>query len=263
VLELAAQEPGAPYPGFMSAPTYASVNGLQMYYEVHGNGPPLVLLHGGALTVGLTFGPMIPALAESHRVIAVEMQGHGHTADIDREMTLENFADDIVTLLGQLGIEQADLFGYSLGGCVSLAIVTRHPNLVGKLVLASTPTRHEHFALDGQLDADRMPSTADGQEWEAEYRRVAPHPDRFADLIARAGTMVGGIEDWSPDELHAIRVPTLILIGEKDFISIEQAVKTLDLIPDAQLAILPGATHVEVTRRPNQVLAMIAPFLDA
>ena len=97
------------YPRFMSAPTYASVNGLQMYYEVHGSGPPLVLLHGGALTAGLNFGPMIPALAESHRVIAVEMQGHGHTADIEREMTLENFADDIVTLLGQLGIEHLPL----------------------------------------------------------------------------------------------------------------------------------------------------------
>ena len=254
---------GAPYGGFMSESTYASVNGLQMYYEVHGSGSPLVLLHGGALTIGLTFGPMIPALAENHRVIAVEMQGHGHTADIDREMTLENFADDIVTLLWQLGIEQADLFGYSLGGCVSLAIATRHPNLVGKLVLASTPTCRRDFALDGQLDADRMPTTADGQEWEAEYRRIAPHPDRFADLIARAGAMVGAIEDWSPDELRAIRAATLILIGDKDFISIEQAVKTLDLIPDAQLAILPGATHVEVTRRPNQVLAMVAPFLDA
>ena len=88
----------APYPGSMSAPRYAAVNGLRMYYEVHGDGPPLVLVHGGALTIGLSFGAMIPALAERHRVIAVEMQGHGHTADIDREMTLENFADDVVKL---------------------------------------------------------------------------------------------------------------------------------------------------------------------
>lgn len=247
----------------MSAPRYAAVNGLRMYYEVHGDGPPLVLVHGGALTIGLSFGAMIPALAERHRVIAVEMQGHGHTADIDREMTLEHFADDIVELLGQLGIERADLFGYSLGGCVSLAIVTHHPNLVGKLVLASTPTCRRDFALDGQLDADRMPSAADGQEWEAEYRRIAPHPDRFPDLLARAAAMVSAIEDWAPDQLRAIRAPTLLLVGEKDFISIEQAVKTLDLIPNAQLAILPGATHVDVSRRPRQVLAMITPFLDA
>ena len=247
----------------MPPQTYASVNGLQMYYEAHGNGPPLVLLHGGALTVGLTFGTMIPVLADSHQVIAVEMQGHGHTANIDREMSLENFADDIVALLGQLGIARADLFGYSLGGAVSLAIAACHPDLVGKLVLASTPTCREDFALDGQLGADRMPSAADGQEWEAEYRRVAPHPDGFTELIARAGEMVGAIEDRSPEELRAIRAPTLVLIGEKDFISIERAVKTVDLIPEAQLAILPGATHVEVPRRPNQVLAMIVPFLDA
>jgi len=187
----------------MSGPAYASVNGLQMYYEVHGSGPPLVLLHGGALTIGLSFGALIPALAESHRVIAVEMQGHGHTADIGREMTPESFADDIVTLLGQLGIEQADLLGYSLGGCVSLEIVTRHPDLVRKLVLASTPTCRSDFALDGQLAADRMPTAADGEEWEAEYRRIAPHPNGFADLIARAAAMVGAIEDWSPEELRA------------------------------------------------------------
>ncbi len=205
---------------------------------------------------------MIPVLAETHRVIAVEMQGHGHTADIDREMTPANFADDVVALLGQLGIEQADLFGYSLGGCVSLEIVTRHPNLVRKLVLASTPTCREDLALDGQLAADRMPTAADGEEWEVEYRRVAPHPDGFADLIARAGAMVGAIEDWPPEELRAIQAPTLILIGDRDFISIEQAVKVHDLIPFAQLAILPDATHVEVTRRPHQVLAMVTPFLD-
>src|SRR5665213_3855775 len=181
------------------------------------------------------------------------MQGHGHTADIDREMTLENFADDIVALLGQLGIRRADLFGYSLGGAVSLAIATRHPDLVGKLVLASTPTCREDFALDGQLSADRRPSAADGEEWEAEYRRVAPHPDGFAELISRAGEMVGAIENWSPEELRAIRAPTLVLIGEKDFISVERSVKTVDLIPEAQLAILPGATHLDVPRRPNQV----------
>ena len=108
-----------------------------------------------------------------------------------------------------------------------------------------------------------MPTAADGQEWEAEYRRVAPHPDRFGDLLARAGAMVGAIADSSPDELRAIRAPTLILIGDRDFISIDQAARTRDLIPDAQLAILPGATHVDVARRPNQVLAMVAPFLDA
>jgi pimeloyl-ACP methyl ester carboxylesterase len=247
----------------MPEPTYAPVSGLQLYYEVHGSGRPLVLLHGGLLTIDLSFGPMIPVLARNHQVIAVEMQGHGHTADIDREMTLENFADDIVALLGQLGIDEADFFGYSLGGAVSLAVLSRHPSLVGKLVLASTPTRREDFALDGQLEADRMPTAADGQDWESAYRRVAPDPDRFGDLIARLGAMVGAIADWSPDELRAIGSPTLILIGDKDFISIQRAAQMLELIPNAQLAILPGATHVEMTRRADQMLAIIAPFLDA
>ena len=250
------------YRACMPEPTYAPVNGLQLYYEVHGSGRPLVLLHGGLLTIDLNFGPMIPALARSHKVIAVEMQGHGHTADVEREMTLESFADDIVTLFGQLGIDEADFFGYSLGGCVSLAVLTRQRNLVGKLVLASTPTRREDFAFDGQLDPDRMPSAADGREWEEAYRRVAPDPDGFDALIARLGGMVGASGGWSPDELRAIRAPTLILIGDKDFISIERAAEILDLIPNAQLAVLPGATHVEMARRPDQMLAMIAPFLD-
>jgi pimeloyl-ACP methyl ester carboxylesterase len=250
------------YGASMTKPTYAPVNGLQLYYEVHGSGRPLVLLHGGLLTIDLNFGAMIPALARSHEVIAVEMQGHGHTADIDREMTLENFADDIATLLGRLGVDEADFFGYSLGGCVSLALLTHHPDLVGKLVLASTPTRREDFAFDGQLDPDRMPTAADGQEWAEAYRRVAPYPDRFDALIARLGAVVGAIEGWSADELRAIRVPTLILIGDRDFISIERAAQMLKLISNAQLAVLPGATHVGITRRPDQVLRMIAPFLD-
>jgi len=247
----------------MLEPRYAPVNGLQLYYELHGSGRPLVLLHGGLLTIDLNFAAIIPALARSHRVIAVEMQGHGHTADIDREMTLENFAEDIVTLLGQLGIEQADFFGYSLGGCVSLAVLAHHPSLVGKLVLASTPTRREDFALDGQLDPNRMPSAADGREWREAYRRVAPDPDGFDSLIARLGRAVGGARDWSADELRAIRAPTLILVGDTDFISIHRAAEMVGLIPSAQLAVLPSATHVEMTRRPQQVLAMIVPFLDA
>ena len=165
----------------MSPTAYASVNGLQMYYEVHGSGSPLVLLHGGALTIGLSFGAMIPALAETHRVIAVEMQGHGHTADIDREMTPATFADDIVTLLGQLGIEQADLFGYSLGGCVSLEIATRHPRLVRKPVLASTVSdAGSGQRVDPALESTRF---AGDQRWIAECVR-----DQRDALIGREQT---------------------------------------------------------------------------
>ena len=246
----------------MPEPTYASVNGLELYYEVHGSGRPLVLLHGGLLTIDSNFGSMIP-LARNHKVVAVEMQGHGHTADIDRDMTLDNFADDTVRLLGQLGIDEADFFGYSLGGSVSLTVLTRHPNLVGKLVLASTPKRPDDFASEGQLASDRMPTTADGKQWEEEYRPVAPDPERFGELMARLTATVGAIEGWSNEQLRAIRAPTLILIGDKDFMSIEHAAQLVRLIPNAQLAVLPNATHVEMTRRPDQVLAMVAAFLEA
>src|ERR1017187_3339105 len=138
----------------IAAGRYAPVNGLQLYYEVYGTGRPLVLLHGGLMTIDLTFGPLIPALAEDHQVIGIELQGHGHTADIDRPMAIEILADDVVTLLGQLGIEQADFFGFSLGGLVDLALVLRHPGLVGKLVVASADYRSRPPAADA--DPRRM-----------------------------------------------------------------------------------------------------------
>jgi pimeloyl-ACP methyl ester carboxylesterase len=253
---------GEAYSAAMETGAYAAVNGLQMYYEVHGDGPPLVLLHGGALTIELSFGRVIPSLAEHHRVIAVELQGHGHTADIDRAMSPAAFADDVISLLDQLGVDRTDFLGYSLGGCVCLEIATRQPGLAGKLVLVSTPTCRADFAFDGQLPVDRMPTAADGALWEAEYRSVAPDPDGFPNMIEKASTMVRAIPDWTPEQLRPISAPTLLLIGDRDFISVERALEVRDLIPDAQLAVLPDATHVEVMRRPAQLLALVTPFLS-
>ncbi len=217
---------------------------------------------GALLTIDLTFGPIIAALAERHQVIAVELQGHGHTANIDRDMTIDNLADDVVTLLGQLGIDEADFFGFSLGGLIGLALITPHPTLVRKLVVASAPFRPDGYHPDSRPGSDRFQTAADGQEWEDAYRRVAPHPDHFPELLARAGGIVSAVEGWPADALRAIRSPVLTLIGDRDFVSVEHA-EMLKLIPGAQLAVLPGTTHIEVTRRPEQVLALVRPFLDA
>jgi pimeloyl-ACP methyl ester carboxylesterase len=253
-----------------SAPSgaYASVNGLPLYYELHGDGRPLVLLHGGMLTIDLTFGPMLGLLARNHQVIGVELQGHGHTADIDREMTMDNLADDVVALLRYLDVDRADLFGFSLGGIVGLDVAIRYPDLADRLVLASAPYRGDGFYPEtrpgGAGDVSRrLPTAQDRHLWEEEYRRVAPDPDHYAALENRAGAMVGAFEGWSADQLRSLRARTLVMIGDTDFVRLEHAIAMAELIPDAELAVLPGCTHMDMTRRPDQVLAMVIPFLDA
>lgn len=241
---------------------YAAVNGLELYYEIHGTGRPLVLLHGGLHTIDLTFGPLIPTLAQSHQVIGIELQGHGHTADIDRPMRLEDLADDVATLLSQLGIEQADFFGFSLGGIVALVLVLRRPDLVGKLVIASVDHQPDTTIRSPQEEAKRMPTEADFQEMRDAYARVAPDPQHFSEIAAKTSAMVHAVEGWTAAELRTIQAPTLVLVGDTDFVPLEHAVEMSELIPDAQLAVLPGTTHVGVPRRPEQILSLVGPFLD-
>jgi len=156
--------------------TYAPVNGLQLYYEVRGSGRPLVLLHGGLLTIDLNFGPLLEPLAAGRQVIAVELQGHGHTADTGRPMTIEALAGDVVALLDHLGIEQADLFGFSLGGLVAFAVALGAPARVGKLIVASADARRPPGRESAPLDDDRMPTSADFQAMRDAYDAVAPDP---------------------------------------------------------------------------------------
>lgn len=244
---------------------YARVNGLDMYYEIHGTGHPLVLLHGGVLTIGLTFGAMIPTLATTHQVIAVELQGHGHTADIEREMSVAAFAEDVVALLDVLGIERADVFGFSLGGLTALEMAVRHPERVDRAILAST-----HFRQDGylaeirdpalQAGSKRLPTPADFQEMSDAYAAVAPHPEHFHDFLARTSA-AAVIQGWSEDDLRGLTAPTLLIYGDTDFVRVEHAADMHRLIPDARLAILPGCTHMDVMRRTEAVLPMATAFL--
>jgi pimeloyl-ACP methyl ester carboxylesterase len=249
---------------------YASVNGLQMYYEVHGSrgsaARPLVLMHGGLLTID-SFGPLIPALAKDREVIALEFQGHGHTADIDRELSLANFSTDVVGLLDHLGVERADLFGFSVGGLTGLQTAIASPDRVGRLIAASA-----HFRPDGYYDeifdqsawatSKRLPTQADFEEMRRGYVRVAPHPEQFDAFQAKLGGMVAAFPGWSDEALRGIAAPTLVVIGDTDFVRVEHAAEMRDLIPDAQLAVLPGTTHVGVLQRVDLVLPMIERFLS-
>lgn len=247
---------------------YASVNGLRLYYEIHGEihrtGSPLVLLHGGALTIELSFGTVLPALTTHRQVIAVEMQGHGRTADIERTPSVEAFASDVVGLLDHLGVAKADVFGFSLGGLVGMQLAVEHPERVDRLVLASAHFRPDGYypeISDPAMTSPRLPSPADFGAMRAAYSSVAPDPDGFAAFMTRLPAVVHAFAGWSPEQLRAIRSRTLIVIGDFDFVRPEHALLMQQLIPDAQLAILPGTKHAEVVARAELIVPMVERFL--
>ena len=255
---------------------YAPVNGLNMYYEVHGEGQPLVLLHGAFSAIGTSFQHVLPGLAKTRQVIGLEMQAHGHTADIDRALSPEQMADDTVAALGQLGVEKADFFGYSMGSDVALHIVVRHPDVVRKLVLASA-TYTLSGVHPGLMDglAETTPEMMFGSPWHEEYLRIAPRPEDFTVLFEKKTQMDRELEDFSAEDISAIKSPTLLIIGDSDLVRPEHAVEmfrrlgggvfgdTPAGLPASQLAVLPGTSHVTLVDRADLLLAIIPPFLDA
>jgi pimeloyl-ACP methyl ester carboxylesterase len=241
---------------------HAPVNGLQLYYEEHGTGHPLVLLHGGLLTIDLSFGPLIPRLAPSHRLIAVDLQGHGRTADVEREPTYPNLAADVVALLDHLGIDRADVFGFSLGGLIALELGIRHPGRVDRLVVAAAHHRPEGYHDLSDPASVRMPTPADFDEMRQVYERVAPDPAHFDAFAERMSGIVHGHPGWSADEVRGIGAPVLLVIGDTDFIRIDHAAEMRELIPDAQLAVLPGTRHMEVVHRTELIVPLVSRFLD-
>ena len=256
--------------------SYATVNDLKMYYEIHGSGQPLVLLHGAFSAIGTSFGKLLPGLAKTRQVIAFELQAHGRTADIDRPLSLEGMADDVAAALRQLGIKQADIFGYSMGAGVALHVAIRHPDVLRKLVLASI-TYNLSGVHPGLMEglADMKPEMMFGSPWHEEYTRIAPHPENFATLFAKKTQMDRGIQDLPAETIRAIKAPTLLIIGDSDLVRPEHAVEMFRLLgggvfgdtpaglPNSQLAILPGTSHVTVVDRADLLLAIIPPFLDA
>ena len=254
---------------------YAPVNGLNMYYEIHGTGQPLVLLHGAFSAIGTSFGALLPELAKTRQVIAFELQAHGRTADIDRPLTNEQMADDTAAAIQHLGLEQADIFGYSMGAFVALHVALRHPEVVRKLVLASV-TYNMTGVHPGLMDGfgDMTPDMMHGSPWHDEYLRIAPNPDNFATLFAKKTQMDRGTRDVPAEAIQAIKAPTLIVIGDSDLVRPEHAVEMFRLLgggvfgdmaglPTSQLAILPGTTHVSIVQRADLLLPIITPFLDA
>jgi pimeloyl-ACP methyl ester carboxylesterase len=251
----------------------APVSGLQMYYEVHGTGEPLVLIHGAYASSSM-WGPILELLAQNHRVIALDMQGHGHTADIDRPLRYETMADDVAALMDYLGIASADIVGYSMGAGVGLQFALRHPEMVRRQVLASGSFRHDGMypeVLDGI--GQITPEVFAGSPMEALYMAEAPNPADWPVLIEKLKDLDAQEFSWPEAEIRAITSPTFLIFGDGDVVTPEHAVEMFRLfgggvpadltgLPSSRLAILPATTHVTVaSEQPERLVGMIEDFL--
>jgi pimeloyl-ACP methyl ester carboxylesterase len=239
---------------------YAVVNGVKMYYELHGTGKPLVILHGA-----FGFATTYPVLAKGRQQIAVELQGHGHTADVDRPISIEQMADDVAELLKHLKIERADVFGYSMGGNVALGLAVRHPDKVGRVAITGSYFRPieeafepESVKLFKSLPADFAPPVL-----KDPYDKVAPDPKQWPVLVSKVKTAALEWKGFTRDQMKAIKAPVLITLGDRDGTRPEHAVEMFRLIPDSKLAIFPGGDHFLLQTSPATVLTPVAAFLDA
>ena len=258
---------------------YAPVNGLEMYYETLGDGRPLVLLHGAYMTIDL-MGPLLPGLAESRQVVAVEQQGHGRTADVDRPITYEQMAEDTAALMRHLDLADADVLGYSMGGGIALELAIRHPDLVRRLVVASasyaSDAMHpEALAMFPSITPELFAATP----IEEAYLRLAPDPGGFPKLVEKMKELDTTDFALAEDDVRGIAAPTLIVLGDSDGVRLEHAVRFFKLLgggvmgdlsgmPKSQLAVLPATAHFVppgfgLLDRSDWLLAMIPPFLDA
>ena len=262
---------------------YAPVNGLKMYYEIHGSGEPVVLLHGAFTTIsnnwtaswGNEATDWIAELSKTRKVIAVEMQGHGRTADIKRDLTYENLADDVAGLLDHLKVPSADIIGYSLGGGVAMQCAIRHPEKVRKVVSISAPFRQDGLVKEG-LDAfpKLTPEAFKGSTIEIEYKKLSPTPDKFADLVNHIKAMALRPYDFGSDKLKATKAPMFFIHGDADGVQLDHIAEMYRLKggdlhgdlrphPESRLAILPNTTHVTLMDRMTTIVPMINDFLDA
>ena len=256
---------------------YASVNGLEMYYEIHGEGDPLVLIHGGLDNISGGFAAIMPTLAQTHQVIAVELQGHGHTADIDRPLTFEAMADDVAAMITQLGFEKVDVMGFSLGGGVALQTAIRHPEVVRKLVLISTTFRRdgwypELLPVMSSMTAETAEQMKQSPMYDA-YASVAPKVEDWPVIVTKVSDLLKQDYDWSAD-VAALKMPVLIVVGDGDSVRLAHAVEMFGLlggglkdggisgVSNSQFAVIPGALHWGVTFNPA-LPGLVLPFLDA
>lgn len=252
--------------GFQS--NYAPVNGLQMYYEIHGTAglanPPLILLHGGGDTIQTSFSRVLPELSQNRQVIAFEQQGYGRTADIlDRPFSFEQSADDTASLLHHLNVGQADVFGFSSGANVALQVAIRHPRMVRKLVVASALFRRDGAEPSFWEMIDHVQLNDIPQKLRDAYIAVAPSPQNLQKFFEKGTKRMREFKDIPDASLRGIESPALIISGDLDIVRPEHAVEQFRLIPRARLAILPDTGHMSVMSRSALLVPMVNSFLDS
>jgi len=262
---------------------YAPVNGLNLYYEIYGGGAgkPLVALHGG---LGMTsmYAALLPGLSQTRQVIAVELQGHGHTADVDRPFSFETMGDDIAALIKNLGFDSADLVGCSLGGGVAFQTAIRHPEVINKLIIISAPCKRDGWypeVLTGMaaMTSEFAPMMV-GSPPHAEYVSAAPRPDDWPVMVGKTGDLLRKDYDWSAD-VAKITAPSMLIFGDADAVRLDHIVEmyrllggrpailssdgTMEEMPRSQLAVLPGTAHYDIFSKADLLLPIIPRFLDA
>ncbi|MBM7844353.1 alpha/beta fold hydrolase [Herpetosiphon giganteus] len=253
---------------------YAPINDLQLYYEIHGSGQPLILVHGGLGGIGM-FTDLLPALAEHVQVIAVELQGHARTNDIPRAFSYSALADDVADLIAYLGLSQVDIAGFSFGGGVALQTAIRHQHLVRKLIIISAPFRDTGWypavqAAIRQLDERVAAAMVESIPYKF-YQEYAPNPANWPQLVRKTGAMGNQSYDWSSD-IAKLQSPCLLIQGDADSIPPSHAVEFFALLGGAQsddpqqrsqsqLAILPNTNHFDIIDRVDLLLPIINPFL--
>lgn len=254
---------------------YAPINGIKMYYEVHGSGEPVVLLHGSFMTITNNWDGWISELAKTRKVIAIEMQGHGRTADGPRDLSYENFSDDVSALLDHLKIPRADLIGFSMGGSVAMQCAIRHPDKVRKAVIISSVFRSDGMIPEALEHIPKL--TAEdfkGSPLETEYKKLSPTPDDFPKFVRRIATMAAKKHDFGADKLKATPAPMFFIHGDADGILFPHIAEMFqlkgggthgDMGPRSasRLAILPDTTHVTLMQKASVIVPMVNDFLNA
>lgn len=252
---------------------YTNTGALDMYYEIHGTSEdiPLVLIHGGGSTIGTNWSAMIPLLSRSRKVIAVELQAHGHTRDVERPESFEQDADDVATALLQLKVAKADLFGFSNGGNTAMQVAMRHPEVVNKLVLASTFYKREGMVTGfweqmGGASLSNMPAPL-----QKAFLAINPDSSALRSMHDKDAARMVGFNDWTDDMLKSIKGPALIIVGDQDIVTAEHAATMSRLIPSGRLMIVPGnhgsylgevCSVVPDSKTSEMVAGMIEEFLD-
>jgi pimeloyl-ACP methyl ester carboxylesterase len=255
---------------------YASLNGLEMYYEVHGEGKPLVLIPGGNDTIETCYAQLLPLLALGRQVIAIEQQGHGRTTDVDRPLTFEQMGDDVEALIEYLGLATADVMGFSMGGGAAMQAAFRHPQRVRRLIVGSAGMRDDGWfpeVFEGLRAA--TPRDLVGSPWHESYLKLAPRPEDWNQSFGKVQQVVANNSyDWT-EQFGALTMPVLIVAGDADSVKIAHVVEMFERLgggnhdgfaggmPRSRLVVLPGTNHLQVTSRTDFLVPAISAFLDA